>query len=166
MLEIIIAPHPVLKKKADPVEEITQWEQDFLQQMLDAMYKAGGIGLAAPQVNLSKRMLVMDVVEEDSESNPICMVNPKIVFSSEETKSYNEGCLSFPNEYAPITRPDKVRVDYLDEVGKAQSLETDGLLAVCVQHEIDHLDGITFVDHLSRLRRDMIMKRVKKLKEE
>lgn len=163
ILPIYIAPHPVLKKKAEPVDAVTPEIAKLMSDMLETMYDAPGIGLAAPQVGVSKRVLVVDVARADEDPRPIKMANPEILASSEELSIYEEGCLSFPEQYAEVQRPATVTIRYLDENNVSQEIEADGLLATCVQHEIDHLDGIVFVDHLSTLKRGMIMRKLKKL---
>lgn len=163
ILPIYIAPHPVLKKKAEPVDAVTPEIAKLMSDMLETMYDAPGIGLAAPQVGVSKRILVVDVARADEDPRPIKMANPEILASSEELSIYEEGCLSFPEQYAEVQRPATVTIRYLDENNVSQEIEADGLLATCVQHEIDHLDGIVFVDHLSTLKRGMIMRKLKKL---
>ena len=172
LLPIYVAPHPVLKKPAEPVAAVTDEIRTLIKDMFETMYATRGIGLAAPQVGHSLRVLVMDVEQtgdraEDHEppptpGKPIAVINPEIVWSSDEQNVYEEGCLSIPDQYAEIERPEKVRVKYLDENGQPQEMEADGLLATCVQHEIDHLDGVLFVDHLSSLKRDMLMRKLKK----
>lgn len=164
VLPIVVAPDPILKRKADPVEAVTPDIARLMDDMLETMYAAPGIGLAAPQVGVSKRILVMDVAGADEAPNPIRMANPRIVGASDDKKTYEEGCLSFPEQFSEVCRPAAVTVRYLDETGAEREIEADGLLAVCVQHEIDHLDGIVFVDHLSSLKRGMIMRKLKKLK--
>lgn len=177
VLEIITAPDPRLKTRAPEVREITDEERQQLDDLLDTMYAAQGIGLAAVQVGIMKRMLVLDVEQTQEEchhgghhhhhanpGNPMKFINPEITWASEEPFVYQEGCLSFPSQYADVERPAEVKVKYLDESGKAQEIHAKGLLAVCLQHEIDHLDGITFVDHISRLKRDMILRKMKKMK--
>jgi peptide deformylase len=132
--------------------------------MLDTMYLAPGIGLAAPQVGVTKRILVVDVAPKDAPREPIRMANPEIVWRSDELAVYEEGCLSLPEQYADVERPAKIRVRYLDEKGETQEREADGLLATCIQHEMDHLDGVIFVDHLSALKRKMILRKLTKQK--
>ena len=168
-LPIYVIPQPVLKKKADPVGAITPEITKLLDDMLETMYAARGIGLAAPQIGISKRVIVMDVEQDEAEEgkinkpgNPICMIDPEIIWSSEEMNIYKEGCLSIPDQYADIERPEKVKVSYTDRDGKKQEVEADGLLSTCIQHEIDHINGILFTDHLSSLKRDMILRKVKK----
>jgi len=169
VLPIYVAPHPVLKTPAAPVAGgVTDDLRKLMDDMLDTMYDARGIGLAAPQVGVLQRVIVIDVEQgerEDREGergNPICLVNPEIIWTSEALNTYEEGCLSIPGQYAPVDRPEKVRIKYLDYNGREQELEADGLLATCIQHEIDHLDGILFTDHLSKLKRDMLMRKLKK----
>ncbi|MDY0009976.1 MAG: peptide deformylase [Bdellovibrionales bacterium] len=177
VLPIYVAPHPVLKKPAEPVAAVTDDIRQLVKDMFDTMYDARGIGLAAPQIGQSVRVLVMDVEQtgapEDDEGEeeslqpltpgkPIAVINPEIVWTSDDMNTYEEGCLSIPGQYAPVDRPEKVRIKYLDENGAAQEMEADGLLATCIQHEIDHLDGILFTDHLSSLKRDMVMRKLKK----
>jgi peptide deformylase len=134
--------------------------------MLETMYDAPGIGLAAPQIGLTKRLIVIDVAGKDEEPQPLKIVNPEIVWSSDEESTYEEGCLSLPGHYADVTRPAAVRVKYLDETGAAQEIEADGLLATCLQHEIDHIDGVLFIDHLSALKRNMILRKMTKAKKQ
>lgn len=168
---LILCPDPRLSEKSQPVDEIDDSIRRLMDDMVETMYESGGIGLAAVQIGIHKRVLVMDIgygsdrydtEGEAEERNPIYMVNPVISKQSEEKNVYQEGCLSFPGQYADVTRPKRVTIDYLDYHGNPQTLEADGLLATCVQHEIDHLDGITFVDYLSRMKRDMIVKKIKK----
>ncbi len=135
--------------------------RDLIPRMFATMYQAPGIGLAAPQVSHSLRLVVIDLVPNDKKQ-PLSLINPEIVAASEELATREEGCLSLPGQYADITRPARVKVRYLDETGAKREIEADGLLAACLQHEIDHLDGILFVDHLSALKRNMIMRRLAK----
>ena len=168
MLSIIIAPDPRLKVKCKPVERVDRQVRRLMDDMLETMYAAPGIGLAAPQVGVRKRVLVVDAAKEDEKPAPLCMANPEILWTSDEVASYEEGCLSLPDQYAPVERPARCRVRYLDENNELRELETEGLLATCIQHEIDHLDGVLFVDHLSALKRNMILRKLakaKKLKE-
>jgi peptide deformylase len=174
VLPIYVAPHPVLKKPAEPVAAVTDETRQLVKDMFETMYATRGIGLAAPQVGISLRVLVMDVDqtggETDEDGNaaalvagkPVAVINPEIVWTSDALNTYEEGCLSIPGQYAEVERPEKVRVKYLDENGQPQEMEADGLLATCVQHEIDHLDGVLFTDHLSTLKRDMLMRKLKK----
>lgn len=163
ILPLVTAPDSRLKIRSFPVEKVDDALRSFMDDMVETMYHEEGIGLAAVQVGVHKRVLVMDL-QENGERNPIFIVNPEIIKSSEEISSYQEGCLSFPGQRAEVFRPATVKVKYLDYHGKEQILEAEGLLATCVQHEIDHLNGITFPDHLSRLKRDMILRKMKKQK--
>lgn len=161
-MPILIAPHPILKAKARLVSDAdADTVRGLIPRMFATMYKAPGIGLAAPQVDIGLRVIVVDLVPEDTRT-PYAMVNPEIVAASTELATREEGCLSLPNQYADITRPARVKVRYLDETGARREIEADGLLAACLQHEIDHLDGILFVDHISALKRNMIMRRLAK----
>jgi peptide deformylase len=171
---IYVAPAAVLKKIAEPVPQVTDALRKLMDDMLETMYAAPGIGLAAPQVGESLRLLVLDVdqpKEEESEDDlpkirkpgkPQFFVNPEIIWSSPETNIYDEGCLSVPGQYAEVERPKRVRVKFLGYDGKQQEIEADGLLATCLQHEMDHLNGILFVDHLSTLKRDIVMRKLRK----
>lgn len=164
--DIIMIPDAVLKTRANEVGNVSADIQKQMDNMLETMYDAPGIGLAANQVNLLNRVLVMDVDyrEDEDRKNPICMANPEIIWKSGETSVMEEGCLSIPNQYGKVERPAIVRVKYLDYDGKEAELEAEGLLSHCVQHEIDHLDGVLFIDYLSKLKRDMIVRKVGKLK--
>ena len=159
LLEILQAPHPMLKAKAAPVGGIDTRLRQLAADMFETMYKAPGIGLAAPQIGVLERLVVMDVAEGE-ERRPMVLVNPEIVWKSGERGMAEEGCLSLPGQFADVTRPLSVKVRYLDERGEACELAAEGLLARCVQHEIDHLDGVLFVDHLSALKRNMIMRKL------
>lgn len=164
ILPILVAPHPVLKKVAQPVETVDAEIRRLLDDMLETMYAAPGIGLAAPQVGISKRMLVIDVSGRDEDPKPMKIINPEVVYQSEDLSSYDEGCLSFPEQFAEVKRPATIRLRYLDETGTQHEIDADGLRATCIQHEIDHLDGIVFVDHISSLKRGMIMRKLQKWK--
>ena len=159
LLEILQAPHPVLKTKAKPVARVDDALRRLAADMFETMYKAPGIGLAAPQVGVSERLIVLDVADGD-ERRPMVLVNPEIVWRSSERATAEEGCLSLPGQFADVTRPQHVKVSYLTEHGGEAELEAEGLLARCVQHEIDHLDGVLFVDHLTALKRNMIMRKL------
>ena len=161
LIPIILIPDPVLRKVASPVAEITDGIRQLLDDMAETMYDAPGIGLAAPQVNISERIIVMDC-SRDEEPELYKMINPEIVASSQERSVLEEGCLSIPNQTADVERPAHVDVRYLDVDGNEQMLHCEGLLAACVQHEIDHLDGVLFIDHISRLKRDMIVRKALK----
>jgi peptide deformylase len=168
-LEIITLPDRLLRKKSKPVERVDDELRRFLDQMLETMYAAPGIGLAAVQVGVPRRVITIDVVnkeEDHARKEPLFLVNPQIVWSSEERQTYEEGCLSIPEYYAEVERPASVRFKYLDREGKEQEQQAEGLLAVCVQHEIDHLDGKLFIDHISKLKRDMVIKKFAKASRE
>jgi peptide deformylase len=162
LLPILIAPNQILKTRARPVRPAdSDLVRGLIPRMFATMYKAPGIGLAAPQVSESLRLVVIDLTPNDRRE-PHSLINPEIVAVSEELATREEGCLSLPGQYADITRPARVKVRYLDETGAKREIEGDGLLAACLQHEIDHLDGVLFVDHLSALKRNMIMRRLAK----
>lgn len=162
LLPILIAPHQILKTRARLIKPAdADVVRDLVPRMFETMYKAPGIGLAAPQVSHSLRLVVVDLMPNEKKS-PYSLINPEIVAVSSELATREEGCLSLPGQYAEITRPARVKVRYLDQTGARRELEADGLLAACLQHEIDHLDGVLFVDHLSALKRNMIMRRLAK----
>ncbi len=166
--KIVTAPHLALKQKSLPVDAVDDAIRAQMDGMLKTMYDAPGIGLAANQVGILNRVLVMDLSKSDEgeKPNPICMANPEIIYKSEELSIMEEGCLSVPKQYAEIERPKIVRVKYLDYDGNPAELEADNLLSHCVQHEIDHLDGILFIDYLSTLKRKMLLKKIDKLKKQ
>lgn len=164
VLPIITAPDPRLKVKCEAVDTVDSRVRQLMDDMLDTMYLAPGIGLAAPQVGVTRRVLVVDVSPKDGPAEPVRMANPEVIWRSETLFLYEEGCLSLPEQYAEVERPDKVRVRYRDETNMVQELEAEGLLATCVQHEIDHLEGIIFVDHVSSLKRRIILRRLQKMK--
>jgi peptide deformylase len=162
---IVKLPDPILKTLSDPVEAVDDAVRALFDDMLATMYDAPGIGLAAVQIGIPRRLVVVDAVkEEDAPRNPICFANPEIVWVSEEVAEYEEGCLSIPEVYDNVTRPAEVRVRYLDRQGREQEMHCTGLLATCIQHEIDHLDGVLFIDHLSRLKRDRVIRKFAKAK--
>lgn len=162
-LEILTIPDAILRRKSAPVERIDAATRRFMDEMLKTMYDAPGIGLAAVQVGEPRRIITIDVAREEEPKNPLFLVNPEIVWSSEDERSkYEEGCLSIPDYYAEVERPAKVRVRYLDYDGKQQEREVEGLLATCVQHEVDHLNGVLFIDYLSKLKRDLVVKKFTK----
>ncbi len=179
-LPLIIAPNPILKQISKPVEKVDESLRQLMKDMVTTMYNESGIGLAAVQVGILKRILVIDVdyeVENHNHhdhhncggihvknTNPRYFINPEIIEFSKESSSYNEGCLSFPEARAEVIRPETVKVKFLDFHGNQKTEEMDGILATCIQHEIDHLNGITFVDHISKLKRDMILNKMKKFK--
>jgi len=161
-LPILIAPHPTLRLRARPVgpgDDATV--RALLPRMFNTMYQAPGIGLAAPQVGEDLRLIVVDVMPDDKLA-PLGLINPEVIAASQELATREEGCLSLPGQYADVTRPARVKVRYLDATGAKQEIEADGLLAACLQHEIDHLNGVLFVDYLSPLKRNMIMRRLAK----
>ncbi|HEY7607950.1 MAG TPA: peptide deformylase [Alphaproteobacteria bacterium] len=164
LMPILTAPDPRLKKKAKPVEKVDDGVRRLMADMLETMYAAPGIGLAAPQVGVGKRVLVLDLAREGEPKAPMKLANPEIVWVSEDDNTYEEGCLSVPEHYAEVVRPRAVKVRYLDQTGAERLIEAEGLLATCLQHEIDHLDGILFIDHLSALKRNMILRKLLKEK--
>ena len=171
ILPILESPDPRLRTISTPVETIDDALQTLIDDMFETMYAAPGIGLAAIQVGVAKRLLVIDLQEPEEEGGepvrrPRVFINPEIIETSEELQSYNEGCLSVPDQYADVERPAVIRAKWLDREGKAHDEQLDGLLAVCLQHEMDHLQGILFIDHLSRLKRDMVLKRLAKARKD
>lgn len=160
---IVLIPDPILRQKSAPIERVDDALRAFADDMLATMYEAPGIGLAAIQVGEPIRMLVADVSGEDEQKDPKVLINPQIVARSDERSIYEEGCLSIPDYYADVERPSQVTVAFLDRDGREQTLEADGLMATCLQHEIDHLDGVLFVDYISKLKRDMVFKKFRKL---
>jgi peptide deformylase len=163
---LIILPDPVLRQVSKPVEQFDGALRRLSSDMLETMYDAPGIGLAAIQVGVPLRMLVIDLAKEGEDKAPQVIVNPEILDRSDERSIYEEGCLSIPDYYAEVERPAKVRVRFFDEHGSAHEVEAEGLLATCLQHEIDHLNGVLFIDHISKLKRDMVVKKFKKLAKE
>ena len=161
--EILTVPDPVLKQKSLPVEQVDDELRALMDDMLETMYEAPGIGLAAIQIGVAKRVIVMDLARQDEEPQPRYFVNPEILWRSDETAPYEEGCLSVPGFYEKVARPEQIRVQALDLDGNPLTLEPDGLLSVCIQHEIDHLDGKLFVDYLSPLKRQRIRQKLAKL---
>lgn len=160
--EILVAPDPRLRQVSKPVEKVDDSIRALMDDMLETMYAAPGIGLAAIQVGVPLRVIVMDVSGEEEERQPRYFVNPEILDPSEETAVYQEGCLSVPDYYDEVERPARCRVRYLDYHGEERIEDAEGLLATCIQHEMDHLNGVLFIDHLSRLKRDRILRRLKK----
>ena len=161
-LPILIAPHPKLRKVVEPVPALDDARRRLFDNMLETMYHAPGIGLAAPQVGVLERMLVIDCAAEGEAPQPYRMANPEILWRAEETATTEEGCLSLPELTADVIRPVAVRVRYLDAAGSAQELTAEGLLATVIQHEVDHLNGVLFVDHLSQLKRKMMLRKLSK----
>jgi len=171
LLEILEVPHPGLRVVAKPVEAVDDQVRDIIADMFDTMYDARGIGLAATQVGIERRIVVIDLQEPEGEGEeakparqPMVFVNPELLWLSDDLASYNEGCLSVPEQYAEVERPARCRAKWLDRDGTAHEEELDGLLSTCLQHEIDHLNGVLFIDHISRLKRDMALKKLAKMR--
>ena len=162
--KILTEPDPFLRQKSDKVDEVNDSTRSLMDDMLETMYAAPGIGLAAIQIGVPKRVIVIDLSKEDEKKNPQYFVNPEIIFKSKQDASYEEGCLSVPNQFAEINRPDTCTVKFLDYEGNKKILEAEGLLATCIQHEMDHLEGILFIDYLSKLKKNMIVKKLSKQK--
>ncbi len=161
---ILTAPDPRLKAVSEPVAKVDAEIRTLVDDMIETMYSADGIGLAAIQVGVPKRILVMDIEQRDGKKNPRAYINPVIIWASDEMAAAEEGCLSVPEIWDEVERPARIRCEYLDRDGKKQELEADGLLATCLQHEMDHLDGVLFIDHLSKLKRSMAIKKLQKAK--
>ncbi|WP_455466142.1 peptide deformylase [Bartonella sp. B39] len=159
---LVTLPDPILRKVSQPVENIDSAIQELADDMLNTMYYAKGIGLAAIQIGIPLRMLVIDVSEKDTPKNPLVIINPEILWLSNERNIHKEGCLSIPEYYAEVERPKRLCVRYQDREGKQTEIEADHLLATCLQHEIDHLNGCLFIDHISKIKRDMIIRKFKK----
>ena len=164
--KIVIEPDPILRKKSQSFEKVDKEVQRLMDDMLETMYSAPGIGLAAVQVGILKRAIVIDISKQDEEKKPIFLINPEIIYKSEKTSVYEEGCLSLPGHFAEIERPTECHIRYIDYFGKTKELKADGLLSTCLQHEVDHLNGVLFVDYLSKLKKDMIIKKLVKQKKE
>ena len=164
LLSIITAPDPRLKIKAKPVDKVDAKVRRLMDDMVETMYHAIGIGLAAPQVGAAQRVVVVDVAREGEKPQPLRIANPEILWRSEEIMTANEGCLSLPEHYADVERPAAIRLRYLDHENEIREIEARGLLATCLQHEIDHLDGVLFVDHISTLKRGIILRKLAKTK--
>lgn len=160
--DILILPEAKLRLVSDPVERVDDAVRQLADDMLETMYAAPGIGLAAIQIGEPRRMLVMDVAREDEDPDPMVVINPEIVWESPELSVYQEGCLSIPEYYSDVERPSRIGLRFLDREGAERELEADGLLATCLQHEIDHLNGVLFIDHISKLKRDRVMKKFQK----
>ena len=159
---LVILPDAQLRQMSEPIGEITDEVRTLAGDMLATMYDAPGIGLAAIQIGVPKRLVVIDLAKPEEERNPLVMVNPEITWASEETRTYEEGCLSIPEYYEEVERPDRVRYRYRDLDGRTVEGEADGVLATCLQHEIDHLNGVLFIDYLSKLKRDRVVKKFQK----
>jgi len=164
--EILIEPNEMLREKSLPVEKVDSNLQELMDDMLETMYKAPGIGLAAIQIGVPKRVIVMDIDQKEGQKNPIFFVNPEIIEKSKQNLTYEEGCLSVPGQFAEIDRPNKCNIKYLDYYGQAKEIKAEGMLATCIQHEIDHLEGILFIDYLSHLKKSLIVKKLSKQKKE
>ena len=164
--KILVEPNEFLRKKSSPVEHIDDEIRGVMDDMLETMYAAPGIGLAAIQIGVPKRIIVIDLTKQDELKNPMFFINPEIVEKSITNSSYEEGCLSVPGQFAEIDRPDKCHIKYLDYYGNPTEIKTEGMLATCIQHEIDHLEGILFIDYLSKLKKSIIAKKLSKQKKE
>ena len=164
--KILTEPDPILRKKCEPLEKVDTEIKKLMDDMLETMYAAPGIGLAAVQVGILKRLVVIDISKGEEEKKPIFLINPQIIHQSKKTSVYEEGCLSLPGQFAEIERPAECTIKYIDYNGKEKDLKADGLLATCIQHEVDHLNGILFIDYLSKLKKDMIIKKLVKQKKE
>ncbi len=162
--QILTEPNKILREKSLSVENVDKDIQILMDDMLETMYAAPGIGLAAIQVGIPKRVIVLDIKQKEGQKNPICLVNPEIIEKSKNNSTYEEGCLSVPGQFAEIDRPDKCHVKYLDYYGEKKEIKAEGMLATCIQHEIDHLEGILFIDYLSKLKKTMIIKKLSKQK--
>jgi peptide deformylase len=163
-LDIIVAPDPRLKVKCKPVARVDSKVARLMDNMLETIYGAHGIGLAAPQVGVAQRVIVLDIAKEGETPDPLRMANPELTWVSDEDAIFNEGCLSLPEHYADVVRPRAIKVRYLDHENEIREREAEGLLATCIQHEMDHLDGILFVDHLTALKRNIILRKLVKAK--
>ena len=161
---ILTEPDKLLRQVSQSVEKVGDLERELMKDMLDTMYTAKGIGLAAIQIGVPKRIIVLDISKEENKKNPMYFVNPIIIKKNDEKVTYEEGCLSVPNQFAEIDRPSKCEVEYLDYNGNKQNLKAEGLLATCIQHEMDHLEGILFIDYLSKLKKTIIIKKLSKQK--
>ena len=161
---ILTEPNKLLRMISESVMEVNTEERKLMDDMIDTMYSANGIGLAAIQIGVPKRIIVMDISRDENKKEPMYFVNPVIKNKNSEKSTYEEGCLSVPNQFAEIDRPNTCEVEYLDYDGKKQSLKAEGLLATCIQHEMDHLEGILFIDYLSKLKKSMIIKKLSKIK--
>jgi len=164
--KILTEPNKILRQKSLKVEKVDKDLQKLMDDMLETMYAAPGIGLAAIQIGIAKRVIVLDIARNDEPKNPMCFVNPEIAEKSKNNSTYEEGCLSVPGQFAEIERPNKCHIRYLDYHGNPQEIKAEGMLATCIQHEIDHLEGILFIDYLSKLKKSMIVKKLSKQKKE
>ena len=164
--KIVIEPDPILRKESQLLEGVNDEVRKLMDDMLETMYTAPGIGLAAVQIGILKRVVVIDLSKDNEKKNPLFLVNPVITFKSKNTSIHEEGCLSLPGHFAEIERPSECHINYINYHGKEKELKADGLLATCIQHEIDHLNGVLFIDYLSKLKKDMIIKKLVKNKKE
>ena len=164
--KILIEPDPILRKKCEPLDKVDDGVRKLMNDMLETMYAAPGIGLAAVQIGILKKLVVIDISKEEEKKNPLFFINPEIVYKSNRTSVYEEGCLSLPGQFAEIERPDKCHIKYLNYYGEPKELVAEGMLATCIQHEMDHLEGILFIDYLSKLKKSMIVKKLTKQKEQ
>ena len=164
--QILTEPNKILREKSLFVEKIDEDLQKLMDDMLETMYAAPGIGLAAIQVGIPKRVIVLDIAQKNGPRNPLFFINPEIIERSKNNLTYEEGCLSVPGQFAEIDRPDKCHIKYLDYHGQPQEIRAEGMLATCIQHEMDHLEGILFIDYLSKLKKSMIVKKLSKQKKE
>ena len=162
--EILTEPNKILRQVSKPVQKVSKEEQKLMDDMVETMYQANGIGLAAIQIGIPKRIIVMDISKNDQEKNPMYFVNPVIKNKNKELSTYEEGCLSVPNQFAEVDRPATCEIEYLNYHGEKKILQAKGLLATCIQHEMDHLEGILFIDYLSKLKKSMIIKKLSKNK--
>ena len=163
---IVIEPDPILRKKSKVLEKVDDELRKLLDDMLETMYAAPGIGLAAVHIGILKRLIVLDISKDKEKKNPLFLINPEIISSSKKTSVHEEGCLSLPGHFAEIERPAECQIKFIDYNGKEKKLKADGLLATCIQHEVDHLNGVLFIDYLSKLKKDMIVKKLIKHKKE
>tara|TARA_B100000945_G_C20363170_1_gene588213 strand:- start:21 stop:545 length:525 start_codon:yes stop_codon:yes gene_type:complete len=164
--KILTIPNPILREKSLPVKKVDKDIKKLMDDMLETMYDAPGIGLAAIQIGIAKRVVVMDLSKDENKKEPVYFVNPEITWKSNVNSTYEEGCLSIPNQFAKIDRSDQCHVKYLDYEGKENEIKAEGLLSTCIQHEVDHLNGILFIDYLSKLKKDIILKKISKNKKE
>ncbi len=166
MLKLVYAPDPILKKECQPLAQVDDHHRTLIKEMYEVMYEANGVGLAAPQVGLDVRIFIVDAAAREEEKTPIAMINPKLISIEDDLVPYEEGCLSFPEHFAEIDRPEECEINFLDYNGKKSTLNAKGLLATCIQHEMDHLEGILFIDHLSNMKRNMIVKKLIKTRKQ
>ncbi len=164
--KILVEPDPILREKCEPLQKVDADTKKLMDDMLETMYAAPGIGLAAVQIGILKRIVVIDISKEEEKKSPMFLINPEIVYKSKQTSVYEEGCLSIPGQFAEIERPAECTLKYIDYNGKVKELKAQGLLATCIQHEVDHLNGILFIDYLSKLKKDRIIRKLVKKKKE